>query len=322
MVDLNLCVPNIASDKYTADEKFAQLRSYLFELNETLSYALSSLDSGNLSAALTGRIETGEKSAAVSKKLEKTVTERFSTLKSDIIRAADEVFSECSSELTRTDSEIKAYVAENYTAASVFGTYRAGTDSAISANTAGVQLNAARAEEISTELEGFKQQSEASLEIKADEIISGVEQSFALKDSVDELSETLASRITQTSQDITETFSQTVEGVREDLTTLGGEVNELVSSLDVYIRRGLLANGEYGIEIGRTDSGIKARFTNERISFCRGESEVAFISGTDLYITRAQVLDYLEIGNSSDGYFKFDVTGSGLEVRWLYGSEH
>ena len=101
---------------------------------------------------------------------------------------------------------------------------------------------------------------------------------------------------------------------------MGGEVRELASSLDVYIRRGELEEGVYGIEIGRSDSNIKARFTNDRLSFYQGLAEVAYISGSNLYITRAQVLDYLKLGNAAEGFFIFDVTENGLEVTWTNGN--
>ena len=118
----------------------------------------------------------------------------------------------------------------------------------------------------------------------------------------------------------TEAFSENIASVEKDLSTVGGEVQELVSSLDVYIRRGMLEDDVYGIEIGRSDSNIKARFTNDRLSFYQGVSEVAYISGSSLYITNADVLDYLRIGNSAHGYFLFDTTSNGLEVRWIDGN--
>ena len=76
----------------------------------------------------------------------------------------------------------------------------------------------------------------------------------------------------------------------------------------------------YGIEIGRSDSNIKARFTNDRLSFYQGLAEVAYISGSNLYITRTQVLDYLKLGNAAEGFFIFDVTENGLEVTWTNGN--
>lgn len=118
---------------------------------------------------------------------------------------------------------------------------------------------------------------------------------------------------------MTESFNSKISTVEEDISTLGGTVSELVYSLDAYIRRGELETGVYGIEIGRSDSNIKARFTNEKLSFIQGSTEVAYISENNLYILRAEIIDYLKLGDSANGYFIFDVTNNGLEVRWLNG---
>ena len=135
-----------------------------------------------------------------------------------------------------------------------------------------------------------------------------------------ELENRISSQITQTEKNITENFSEDIALLSQDISSVGGVVSELVSDLDVYIRRGELEENVYGIEIGRSDSNIKARFTNDRLSFYQGASEVAYISGSSLYITNADVLDYLRIGNSSQGYFLFDTTSNGLEVRWIDGN--
>jgi hypothetical protein len=73
------------------------------------------------------------------------------------------------------------------------------------------------------------------------------------------------------------------------------------------------------LPIGRSDSNIKARFTNDRLSFFQGIVEVAYISGSNLYITNAEFLDSFKIGNSVNGWFVFDTTANGLEVRWIDG---
>ena len=147
-----------------------------------------------------------------------------------------------------------------------------------------------------------------------------MENIYSSKTEMGDLEERISSQISQTAEGITETFSESITGVEEELSSVGGEVRELVSSLDVYIRRGELEEGVYGIEIGRSDSNIKARFTNDRLSFYQGISEVAYISGSNLYITRAEILDYLKIGNTTDGFFTFDVTHNGLEVMWSNGN--
>lgn len=119
-----------------------------------------------------------------------------------------------------------------------------------------------------------------------------------------------------TAQGITEGFSESLADMNEDLSNLGGEL----SLLGVYIRTGELEEGVSGIEIGRLNSDIKARFINDRISFLHGHSEVAYISGDKLCITRAQIFDCLKIGNTTDGYFTFSTSENGLEVMWSDGN--
>ena len=174
--------------------------------------------------------------------------------------------------------------------------------------------------QLDDDLEKYKLDNDAEISISATAIISQVENMFAKKSEFEEFSENVSTHITQSAENLTEIFSEKVLKVEEDISTLGGTVSELVYSIDAYIRRGELENGVYGIEIGRSDSNIKARFTNEKLSFLQGNTEVAYISGDNLYILRAEITDYLKIGNSADGYFTFDVTENGLEVKWSYGS--
>ena len=122
--------------------------------------------------------------------------------------------------------------------------------------------------------------------------------------------------VSHTEQSITDTFSESLENMSGDLSSLGGEL----SSLGIYIRTGELEEGVCGVEIGRIDSNIKARFTNERLSFFYGLSEVAYISGGNLYITRAEIRDFIKIGNTTDGYFTFNASENGLEVIWSDGN--
>ena len=137
-----------------------------------------------------------------------------------------------------------------------------------------------------------------------------------------ELEEKITSQITQSATDVKETFSASISATNKELEDINKEFADFAQTIDVYIKRGLLVEGKtpeediYGIEIGRSDSNVRARFTNEKLSFIQGEVEVAYISGSNLYITRAEILDYLRIGNSEQGYFTFDVTEYGLEVRW------
>ncbi len=320
MYDLNLSLPNITSPKYSDDKRFLLLKNYLTELNEVLSFALSDKMQSEIEGVckvVEDEEKTREKEA---KKLTEQSVSRFNSLKEQIIRTADEIEKDYLSEITKSESGISQRVAENYTTKSEFGEYTSQAQTEIKENADEIKLLSEKSDAVEADLENFKSTARSEITLQSEAILTRVEENFLLKNEAQELENSIGSQITQTANDITESFHKTIEGVNEDITSVGGQITELVSSLDVYIRRGELESGVYGIEIGRSDSNIKARFTNDRLSFYQGISEVAYISGSTLYITNADILDYLRIGNSSDGYFLFDTTENGLEVRWLNGN--
>ena len=128
--------------------------------------------------------------------------------------------------------------------------------------------------------------------------------------------------VEENSKGVTETFTRVeaidsrVEGVEDE--------NRITNA---YIRRGLLNNGEYGIEIGETsEDGIfrqYARFTSEKLSFHDiNGNEVAYIgAGTSdkddtkcLYVTgKAVFLSEIQLGG-----YKTD-TSDGLAFTWIGG---
>lgn len=320
MYDFNLMLPNISAKKYSTDDKFRLLKSYLTELNEALAFALSSVDESNFSSALTEKINVISENTGDFLSLKKEITDKFTELKSQIIRTANEIEEEYTTAINSTKTQIETNASHTYTALSDFGAYCNTADTRITQNSDAIALANSDIDFLETSLDTYKVSNNAELTLLENSVNSKVEQLFVKKSELDETALNISSQITQTATDITEQFSEDISSVSEDVSSVGGRVSELVSSLDVYIRRGELENGIYGIEIGRSDSGMKARFTNDRLSFFQGNAEIAYISGNNLYITRAQILDYLEIGNAEQGYFTFDVTGNGLEVRWSFGN--
>lgn len=330
MYELNLLLPDISSKKYGVDEKFAVLKAYLTELNETLSAALSSLGEENLGEPLLKKLnkaadaeslkKSSQNNAVTAKKLKNEIVEKFETLKTDIISTASEIEREYTSAIDASEKKLEQSVHEKYTLKSDFGEYKESAQSQISQNASSIKANAESVESIENEFQSYKLENKAEIGVLPDAVISQVSNTYAKKSDVDALQESVSSKITQTASDIVESFSEDVSRLTSDISSVGGSVSKLISSVDAYIRRGELETGVYGIEIGRSDSLIKARFTNDRLTFLQGDCEVAYISGSNLYITRAEVLDSLEIGNASDGFFALDVTNNGLEVRWSYGS--
>lgn len=57
------------------------------------------------------------------------------------------------------------------------------------------------------------------------------------------------------------------------------------------------------IELGRSDSVIKAVLQNDRLSFVESGQEVAYISNRTLFIKDAQITQTLRFGNADSGYY-------------------
>lgn len=317
MFDVNVPVPNITSSKYSFDSRFVLLKNYLQELNEALSFALTE-KTDSIQRALHGEINENEKSNHQKQiELQTQSVERFNNLREQIIRTADEIEISYKAAIEQNEKSILSTVESNYFTKSEQGEYATQVDSRINQNAQDISLISENAQSVATDLENFKESSRGEMIVQANAIMSRVEKEFQSNTQAEELESRISSQITQTENVINENFNKELVNISDDVSTVGGKVNELISDLDVYIRRGELETDVFGIEIGRSDSNIKARFTNDRLSFYQGASEVAYVSGSSLYITNADILDYLRIGNSTNGYFLFDTTSNGLEVRWI-----
>lgn len=320
MYDLNLSVPNFTSPKYSNDNRFLLLKNYLYELNETLSFALGDRPENEIQSLKKEiEIDKGEEKQNIIR-LKNDSKKRFEELKEQIIRTAEEIEMDYSTAISKSEKEILQTAQGEFATKTELGEYKNQVDTKLLQTAESITATAKTTEELSADYENYKKSNNTEMSIQAEEILSQVENIYFMKTDVGDLEERISSQISQTAEGITETFSESLTSFSEDLSSVGGEVKELVSSLDVYIRRGELEEGVFGIEIGRSDSNIKARFTNDRLSFYQGLSEVAYISGSNLYITRAEILDYLKIGNATDGYFTFDVSENGLEVMWSDGN--
>ncbi len=320
MYDLNMIVPDFTSSVYTDDNKFRLLKNYLYELNDALAYALAEKTEGEM-YSVTARMEKEEKSNhARVQQLNAQSVKRFNELKEQIIRTAENIAKDYKVFVETKKDEILQGVESTFVVKSEFGEYQNKADTAIKQNSDNIQLISQNVDEVNDSLLGFKETARSEMTIQSDSIISKVEEIYATKSETEELESRVSSQVIQSNKDITESFSRGLSEISEDISSVGGNFTRFVSDLDVYIRRGQLEENIYGIEIGRSDSSIKARFTNDRLSFYQGITEVAYVSGSSLYITNAHILDYLKIGSSSEGFFMFDVTDNGLEVRWINGN--
>ena len=301
------------------------INGYLAQLDDTLKNVLSGL-STNIDKVKSVLTSNGEETAksndhiySIAIKLREEEKEKFDELKSEIIATASSVTDECKSYTDTRESAIKAGVASDYVAVSDFGTYSDTIDARITLAEGNIASSVEEIEKVNNKTTEIENTTKSMIEQYADSISSTVESNFISKEQLGEhesLAEYVSSRVTQTESSVTDFFSNAIIAVSNELENITEGINEYIEETNAYIRRGELETDVYGIEIGRSDSNIKTRFLNDRISFYQGEVEVAYISDNSLYITRAEILDYLKLGNSTDGYFTFDVSANGLEVRW------
>ncbi len=295
------------------------MKNYLYELNDALSHALEVKTQSEITQ-LEGKIRSAQKSnqeTAVA--LNSAGRQRFNELKEKILSTAEEIEKSYTLAIEQSERGIMHGVSGEYVSKGQLGEYSALTETRLQQTDESIRLVADNTEALAAGLEDYKDSAKAELTLQAEAITTQVESLYTTKEESEGLQNRVSAQITAAADNVTEQFSQRITKITDDLSSVGGEVSELVSSLDVYIRRGQLESGVYGIEIGRSDSNVRARFLNDRLSFYQGNTEVAYISGSTLYITKAEILDYLKIGNSNDGYFLFDTTQNGLEVRWIDG---
>ena len=303
------------------DVENSTLAAILLQIDETLKQVVNG--TGAVSAIATtlkkgNEISESEKESAlgVMVRLTEESKQKFEELKSQIISTADEVTENYRKELTNTETELKNVMGKDYVAVSEFGEYKDSIETQFTQTNEKIDLRAEDIESIESALGEYKKTSSGDLSVLKDAIIAEVAESYMSKADGEIIEELISSKTEQTSKDITDTFSSKLNVVSGELDELTNGVGAFMDEVNAYIKRGELQEGVYGIEVGRSDSNFKTRFTNDELAFYQGEVKVAYVSNSTLYITRAEILDYIQIGNADDGYFIFDVTTHGLEVRY------
>lgn len=111
--------------------------------------------------------------------------------------------------------------------------------------------------------------------------IEGVEQSVT----------SIKEQMTQLEQD-SEGWDFNFQTIEETITDINGQLSTLRVETNKYIR---FVDGE--IIVGVEGDPFEVRIANDRIRFTQNGVEVAYVSNSKLYITNAQILNRLDIGN-------------------------
>lgn len=146
---------------------------------------------------------------------------------------------------------------------------------------------------------------ETSLKVLSNSIESAVSETY-VTNQLNSLIETFNSTLSQTSKDLTATFSETVQNA----------TGEITSNISTLIR----ASGD-GVEVGKSDSNFKVLLSNDRLSFRQSVGgsvvEVAYMSNRKLFITEAQITSELAFGADGGNRFVWTKTSTGLSLRYV-----
>lgn len=193
------------------------------------------------------------------------------------------------------------------------------TDNLISSKKdAAQQLEVVRTE-VYTRTDGIRQ-SVTEFEIEVNQNLDGISSSVTetqtqittttenIYDALGQLQETIVTdeALEEVKQLLISQWSDELElrftSVLNIIDQTNGTIEENQRLLEQYIR----FEGAR-IELGRSDSVIKAVLQNDRLSFVESGQEVAYISNRTLHIKDAQIEQTLRFGNADSGYYVWSI---------------
>lgn len=151
---------------------------------------------------------------------------------------------------------------------------------------------------IITEIGQVREYAESLVQQSADQLqVSITEQ---LDDLEDELVTRFQSEIQATADELTLKFTE----YQESLSEIGADINNLKTTFRF---------SSHGLEIGQSDSPLKMLLSNEKLSFMDSGNEVAYVSSQKMFITEAEILNSIKVGNHVIEKYNDTIT----LVRWV-----
>ena len=128
----------------------------------------------------------------------------------------------------------------------------------------------------------------ASISTESDNIKSIVAETYALKDETEAIISDVRLVITQTKDSYDMEFIQ----FRQDVEAVANGTDAQFEEIRKYIR---FPDGK--ILLGEVGNELELQIANDRISFLQDGAEVAYFSNRKLYVTDAEILHSLQLGN-------------------------
>ena len=115
--------------------------------------------------------------------------------------------------------------------------------------------------------------------------------------------ELIRSELAQTDSDLTLTFNR--------LASAENGIAQMFS----YFQFGT-ADGTPYLDMGSSESSVKMRLTNTRLSFVQAGTELAYFSDNKLYVMRLEAVEQISIGTSVNGFLDMVTTPTGVGFKW------
>ena len=128
----------------------------------------------------------------------------------------------------------------------------------------------------------------ASIQVSEDNIKSTVSESYSLKEDTEALVSAVSTEVEQTKNSVEIQFNQFSADLEAVATGADAEFEEIRK----YIR---FVDGQ--ILLGAVGNELELQIANDRISFLQDGAEVAYFSNRKLYVTDAEILHSLQLGN-------------------------
>lgn len=154
--------------------------------------------------------------------------------------------------------------------------------------------------------------------IRADKLENGIgakidlSENAAIKSMVTK--NDITSEVNQKANELTVSISKaqtTAEGAVRDAQNAQATANNVQQNISTYFRF-----DTNGLTIGKANSSFTMILTNEKLSFMNGQTEIAYMSNSYLYITKARFTDSFSVGTEANGYFDWITTETGLGIKW------
>jgi molecular chaperone GrpE (heat shock protein) len=151
---------------------------------------------------------------------------------------------------------------------------------------------------VTTEMGQIREYAETLVQQTSTNIMATISQD--LLDLENSLIQRYQADLQTTAQDLTLTFS----GVRTSLDELSEDMAAFKTTFQFSAE---------GMEIGRAESPFKLKLTNDKMSFMDSGVEIAYFSTQKMYITEAEILNSIKVGNHLIEKYDDTIT----LVRWV-----